>query len=223
MVNFFYLSTDLKECAKWHGDKHLHKMIVEYAQILSSTWHLNNLTTPLGIYKLCHKHHPVVKWVLLNIKHYDTILQLAFCLAEERRRRRKMFPKSQRNRYKKTHATEKVLSILKKHKPDLPDIDWIDPPKCMPEPYHTNAEGEELNVIDSYRLFYAGHKIQVAKLKWFPTKEPEWLQSYKDIVENREDIKACIKKRIEEDGRKRKRRQLRKDIALIKKIKIEYK
>lgn len=86
MVNFFYLENrDINDtsawaatCAEYHGDKHLHKMIVEYAQIMSTVWHFSvhpcQLKTtrctctieegslPAGLYKKSHIHHPVVLW-----------------------------------------------------------------------------------------------------------------------------------------------------------------
>ena len=35
-MNIFFLDTDTKQCAKYHCDKHVVKMIVEYAQLLST-------------------------------------------------------------------------------------------------------------------------------------------------------------------------------------------
>ena len=35
-MNIFYLSEDPVQCAKWHCDKHVTKMIIEYAQLLST-------------------------------------------------------------------------------------------------------------------------------------------------------------------------------------------
>ena len=35
-MNIFYLHEDVKQCAKMHVDKHVVKMIVEYAQLLST-------------------------------------------------------------------------------------------------------------------------------------------------------------------------------------------
>lgn len=218
----------MKECARWHGDKHLHKMIVEYAQILSTIWHYYlhadgcNLkkcdcdisSLPKNIYKKSHVLHPVVLWGKENIKHYNAILELAFHLADERRRRRKLFEKQQRKRYKKIHATEEILKILRDNKPQLPDVEWKDPPKCMPECYYTH-NGKDLSIIESYRLFYAGHKIQVAKLKWKPIDQPEWLEEYKQIVSMRPDIQQSIDERLEEDRKKRERRKRKKDLSKI--------
>jgi len=35
-MNIFYLSEDPVQCAKWHCDQHVTKMILEYAQLLST-------------------------------------------------------------------------------------------------------------------------------------------------------------------------------------------
>ena len=35
-MNIFYLHNDVKTCAQMHNDKHVVKMILEYAQLLST-------------------------------------------------------------------------------------------------------------------------------------------------------------------------------------------
>ena len=35
-MNIFYLDDDPIQCAKWHVDKHIVKMITEYCQLLST-------------------------------------------------------------------------------------------------------------------------------------------------------------------------------------------
>ena len=60
-MNIFYLHPDPVVCAAHHGDKHVVKMILETAQLLSTAhrildgddhanWH--------GMYKATHKNHP---------------------------------------------------------------------------------------------------------------------------------------------------------------------
>jgi hypothetical protein len=39
-MNIFYLHTDPKVCAEYHLDKHVVKMIVEYAQLMSTAHRL---------------------------------------------------------------------------------------------------------------------------------------------------------------------------------------
>ena len=35
-MNIFYLHSEPDQCAKWHCDQHVTKMILEYAQLLST-------------------------------------------------------------------------------------------------------------------------------------------------------------------------------------------
>jgi len=64
-VNIFYVSSNEQECAQALDDKRLNKMIVETAQIISTTLreegHLTE-SESLYLYKSTHKNHPCVKW-----------------------------------------------------------------------------------------------------------------------------------------------------------------
>jgi hypothetical protein len=78
-MNIFYLHNDPKQCAEWHVDKHVSKMLVEYAQLMSTAhrvldgeeytaysknnrkvkrWRLSNPNEENTIYKACHVNHP---------------------------------------------------------------------------------------------------------------------------------------------------------------------
>lgn len=192
MVNFFYLSKDLKKCARWHGDKHLHKMVTEYAQILSTCWHYSvhqshcdlrpncgcklKVKIPDGVYKVAHRKHPTVLWCKTNIKHFNAVLSLAQHLADERRHRNLIFIKlGLKRRYTEYHKSEDALRALSDNPPEIPDSEWLDPPLAMPEVY----KNLNLSAVESYRTYYAGHKVQVVNLKWFPESEPDWLAEYK--------------------------------------------
>lgn len=74
LLNFFYLSTNDEECARYHGDRHLHKMIVEHTQILSYVWHTlhpdHNVTKLIYKKSKAHQKHPVTLWAIESIQHY---------------------------------------------------------------------------------------------------------------------------------------------------------
>ena len=64
-MNIFIFDKDPQTNAQMHCDKHLRKMIVEYAQIMSTVIHLDLLTNPefktasnFKIYKKTHENHP---------------------------------------------------------------------------------------------------------------------------------------------------------------------
>lgn len=64
-MNIFVLDTDPKIAASMHCDQHLHKMILESAQMLSTAVrhygkHLPNFTE---YYKVTHENHPCNEWL----------------------------------------------------------------------------------------------------------------------------------------------------------------
>ena len=48
-MNIFYLDKDVKKCAEMHVDKHVVKMILEYAQLLSTAHRVLDGTISVGI------------------------------------------------------------------------------------------------------------------------------------------------------------------------------
>ena len=66
-MNIFYLSDHPHLCAEFHCDKHVVKMILETAQMLSTAHHeLDGENAIEGIYKATHKNHPSNVWVREN-------------------------------------------------------------------------------------------------------------------------------------------------------------
>lgn len=63
-MNIFYLDYDLTKCAQAHGDKHVVKMILEHAQLLSSVHHIldGDRVSDYSAYGLTHKNHPSAIW-----------------------------------------------------------------------------------------------------------------------------------------------------------------
>ncbi len=60
-MNIFYLSKDTKECSQMHVDKHCVKMILEYAQLLSTAHRVLDGTCMIGISDLGRKR---TSWIL---------------------------------------------------------------------------------------------------------------------------------------------------------------
>ena len=150
-MNIFYLDKNIQKCVKYHCNKHTTKMIVEYAQILSTASTLYG-----GIsqgYKPTHKNHPCVKWCAASISNWLYLRDLAFALCDE-----------YTYRYGKTHKTLAVLKSLKT--PKLPSIPFYEPPKCMPDEVKLN------DVVDSYRNYY--NKVKAKFCVWKNRAIPEW-------------------------------------------------
>lgn len=148
LLNFFYLAENDEECAKYYGDRHLHKMIVEHCQVLSSAWHnvsdQQAVQCPAGLYKKnkARGNHPVVLWATSSIAHYRKVVSVTRALLKERINRG----------FLKVHKSKAVLDILDNNQPPIECKDWTDPPKCMPVEYHVDENGKPFDVIQSYRL-----------------------------------------------------------------------
>ena len=59
-MNIFYLHDDPIYCAQMHCDKHVVKMILEYAQLLSTAHHEIDGTPSIDCYKPTHKTIPLL-------------------------------------------------------------------------------------------------------------------------------------------------------------------
>lgn len=137
-MNIFYLGKNPYKAALLHGDRHVVKMIVETAQMLSTAHHLHP-TTPIQshIYKPTHINHPCNIWVRENTSNYKWTYRLLHGLCTEFRIRRS-----------KIHKTERIIPILM----DLPDITYSENQTCpalaMPDKFKSD------DPVQSYRLYY---------------------------------------------------------------------
>lgn len=158
-MNIFFLSHNPTECAEQHVDKHVVKMILETAQLLSNAHHMldgDQVIKP--IYKLTHKNHPSAIWVRASVQHYTWLHSLLTALCKE-----------YTYRYTKVHKVERegLLNILAVPPINIPNKGWLsDPTPAMPDEYKTD------NVINSYRKYYIGSKNSFAS--WKKRSTPSW-------------------------------------------------
>ena len=76
-MNIFVLDTDPKIAASYHCDQHLHKMILESAQMLCAT--LKHFRPDALIpYKTTHANHPCTIWLRLKQNHVAYVISLAY-------------------------------------------------------------------------------------------------------------------------------------------------
>jgi len=83
-MNIFYLDKDPRICAENHCDKHCVKMILEYAQLLSTAHRVldgdPNQELPDGrqdvLYKATHVNHPSAVWVRQNEANYKWLYKM---------------------------------------------------------------------------------------------------------------------------------------------------
>ena len=189
-MNIFFLDTCTKSCAEQHVDKHVVKMILEYAQLLSTAhrildgseyldktangrnikrWKLQDSKLDSILFKASHINHPSAKWVRESRSNYRWLALLLENLCAE-----------YTHRYGKVHSVQRsgLASLLRNSFPkNFPDSDIItrtDPPPAMPD--ECKVPG---NSIQSYHNYYNGEKQRM--FSWKKRDVPSFInKSIKD-------------------------------------------
>ena len=155
-MNIFYLDNHPDEAAEMHCDKHCVKMILEYAQMLSTAHRELDGNVPDILYKSTHKNHPSTIWTRSSKQHYDWLFRLFRMLSAE-----------YTLRYGKIHKTwEKLGKILETAPKNIVENGWSDPPQCMPD------HCKKPDTIDAYRNYYLSEKASFST--WNYSKQPTW-------------------------------------------------
>lgn len=194
-MNIFYLDEYPTQAARYHVDKHVVKMILEYAQLLSTAhrvldgemkvvqkhvlgsfppryknvkrWTLDDMFKNKLLYEATHINHPCAIWTRESSQNYSWLSNLLIDLCEE-----------YTHRYDKHHKVEQsgLCFVLHKNIPkNIPNKEFTLPPRAMPDIYKTE------NVVESYRNYYMGDKIRFAK--WKNRQRPSWFTSL-NVKEN---------------------------------------
>ena len=178
-MNIFYLNDDPVKCAQDHCDKHVVKMIIEYAQLMSTAhrmldgevyedrtannrrikrWLLNDEREDT-LYKASHVNHPSAIWARSSNNNYNWLYCLFSATCDE-----------YTHRYGKVHETDRKLRELLMTLPRNIEVQYFrKPPQCMPD--HCKMPG----VIDAYRNYYIKEKFNFAK--WTKRMTPEWFKN----------------------------------------------
>lgn len=157
-MNIFYLDPNPRICASYHCDKHVVKMILEYAQLLSTAHRIiepNNVVwqDTVGLYKATHVNHPCAIWVRESSWHYEWLLNLLDELCNEFH-----------IRYGHWHKTTAMLDVLCCI-PHINEDCFVAPPQCMPD------DCKHKSTVEAYRNYYRMQKRAIAQWK---TSTPEW-------------------------------------------------
>lgn len=143
-----------------HGNKHVIKMIVEYAQLLCTAHHLGDavLTTDERerLYRLTHQNHPCAVWVRGASSHYDWLYRLFVALCDE-----------YTHRYGRVHLTDSKLRHVLNKSPISTDTPFVPPPQVMPSEY------QQADTIEAYRAYYRQGKAEI--LAYQHRLPPDWL------------------------------------------------
>ena len=167
-MNLFYLHKEPEVSATLHCDKHVVKMIIEYAQMLSTAhrmldgeayyglskngrkiqrWRLDSDREDI-LYKASHINHPSTRWVRENAIQYQYAYDMFTNLCDE-----------YTYRYGKVHMTDSKLRNLLDNIPNNIQLgEWSEPPQCMPDDVKV-----ENNSLQAYHKYYREYKKSFAK------------------------------------------------------------
>jgi hypothetical protein len=176
-MNIFYLDKDTKICAEMHVDKHCVKMILEYAQLLSTAHRVldghESITLSVSgrkkkvwtigdhrddvIYSATHINHPSAIWVRQSDKNYSWLFEMFQSLLKE-----------YTYRYGKNHACEKLVWALEVRPNNIPRGIFTEPTPAMPDHYKVAGDS-----IQSYKNYYLGDKTRM--FSWKNRETPYWI------------------------------------------------
>lgn len=147
-LNIFYLDHDPAICAKLHCDKHVVKMVLEYAQLLSTAHHVAG-SWKKPMYRPTHVNHPSAVWVRASENNYNWLYCLFIATCEE-----------YTHRYGKVHKTDsKLREALRAVPVSGQGQPFTQPAQAMPDACKRSCS------IDAYRTYYREHKSDIATYK----------------------------------------------------------
>jgi len=155
-MNIFIFDNDPIENAKQHCDKHVVKMILEYAQLLCTAHRVLDNTVSDVMYRATHAHHPCTKWVMDSKENYMYLYKLMCAVMDE-----------YTFRYGKVHLTDKKLrEILNTCPKTIISKGLTNFAQAMPDCYK-NADS-----VIAYRQYFIGDKTHLAS--WKKRDIPSW-------------------------------------------------
>ena len=181
-MNIFLLSWILENCAKYHCDLHVVKMILETSQLLSTTHHMANSVlaekymTEGKIYKKTHYNHPSAIWARECRENYIWLCYLGLALCKEYAYRYDKKPSD--------HKCYDKLVFLITHVPDeLPSNNGVItlPKMAMPDQYKC------ADPVHAYRTYYVNDKQRM--LVWRKRGPPNWIPKSLQHIHYESEIK----------------------------------
>jgi hypothetical protein len=186
-MNIFYLDKDPKVCAQMHVDKHCIKMILEYAQLLSTAHRILDGTVSIGLgktgrkqtryvlpddresvlYSATHLNHPSAVWCRQSVMNYHWLYTLLVECCKE-----------YTYRYGKVHKCESsgLVNRLQTTPTNINGTkDFTEPTPAMPE--DVKVPGDSIN---SYRRYYVMNKEHLWSWsgKINSRERPKWLSEF---------------------------------------------
>lgn len=183
-MNLFILDKDPVKAAQLQCNKHVVKMIVESAQMLSTAhrmldgsmvrapsksgktlsqhWVHPDPNLDEILYKAVHMKHPCTVWTMQSNNNYNWHWIHFSALCDE-----------YTYRYGKVHSTDTLLRNVLQYPPQNIPVGYLTP---QPLAMQSNPECINKNdIVGSYRAFYQT-KQERFKMVWSKREVPEWFQ-----------------------------------------------
>lgn len=193
-MNIFILSDNPIDAAIQHNDKHVVKMILESAQLLSTAhrildgtetiiqrpyksgkrkgqmhnvkvWQLPDWRDDI-LYGATHRNHPCAVWCRESVMNYQWLWELMMALCDEYYYRYGQY-KGDSGVHHKVRSSG-LTDALAWCPNNIESIQRTPFPQCMPDQY--KVEG---NPVQAYRNYYLGEKREF--LKYTNREEPTWI------------------------------------------------
>ena len=157
-MNIFYLDHDPCAIPPMMVDRHITKMILESAQMLSTSHRIIDNVDNEVLYKATHVNHPSNKWIRESKSNYNWLYNHFCYLGME-----------YKFRYGKVHKSISRLSDVLRFAPkNLEDVGLTKMPCAMPQEYIISDDP-----IVNYRNYYNHGKKHIHK--WTKRPQPEWI------------------------------------------------
>ena len=162
-MNMFILDSNPIKAAQLNCDTHCSKIILEIAQMLCTTYHLQGIEAP---YKSCHVNHPVTKWIRSSYANFMWAINHGCALWDE-----KLY------RTDKEHKSGDVIEWAIKNSSQLAFPNWW----LEPFPIAINENSlcrkdpafDESDPVKCYQLYYKYDKKPIAK--WTKREVPKFM------------------------------------------------
>lgn len=162
-MNIFVIDSNPSLCASYHVDRHIIKMPLETAQMLSFAYYHEELwndeiPTLLMNFSKGHDKHPCSLWIRESMENFLWTCELGIQLVKEYRFRY--------NSMKHQRCLD-IFNWCLQNPPNLP-VKGITPfALAMPNEFKVKDE------VDSYRNYYKFGKTEL--LKWTKRDKPTWI------------------------------------------------
>lgn len=153
-MNIFVLSTDPALAAQALCDKHIVKMCLETAQLLSTAARLHGANCG-DLYRPTHVNHPCSIWTRSSRENYRWLLLHGNAIGQE-----------YSQRYGKIHKSSLVIQRANDFLEFIPDGPGTPFALAMPDQYKSSCP------VSSYRSYYRGEKSSIAQ--WNHSQIPDW-------------------------------------------------